>query len=92
MITFNFRLIDVFPNPVHDVLNIHYNANFATGDHLTVTITDATAKRLLLQRYATSGAGFITLHMPPGIANGIYILQVINDKGDKQSKKIFIHR
>lgn len=81
--------IQVFPNPlaVGQVLNLQVQASNSTN--LDVRLFD-TAGRLLQRDHYDVPAGEMTLKFHPGsIAKGIYMLQLVTDKGTR-TKRISI--
>jgi hypothetical protein len=91
-VNFNFRKIEIFPNPVQKQIYIRNNINFSNGDNLKIEISDFSGKVLYKQNASSSGSNIITLNIPSTISNGMYVIMVTNSKGDKQGDKIFINR
>ena len=91
-ITFNFRIIEIYPNPAQKQIYIRNNNNFSNGDNLKIELMDFGGKVLYRQTSSSIGANIITVNIPPGIANGMYVIMVTNSNGDKQGDKIFINR
>lgn len=91
-VTFNLRIIEIYPNPAHKQIFIRNNSNFSNGDNLKIELLDFSGKVLYRQTSLSSGADIITVNIPPKIANGMYVIMVTNSKGEKQGDKIFITR
>lgn len=91
-INFNLRKLEIFPNPARDKIYIHNNDNFSNGENLKVQLMDFSGKVVYNQIFKSKGVNIITINVPPQIANGMYIISVINSKEEKQGIKIFINR
>jgi len=91
-VTFNFRKIEIFPNPAAKQFYIRNNINFSNGDNLIIEILDFSGKVIYKQIATSSGANIITINIPPSMSNGMYVVMVTNSNGDKQGDKIFINR
>lgn len=90
-VRFNFRIIEIYPNPANKQIYIRNNNNFGNGEDLKIELMDFAGKTLYRQT-SSSNTNIITVNIPSGIANGIYIIMVTNSNGDKQGDKIFINR
>jgi len=92
IVNFNFRKIKIFPNPARDKIYIHNNDNFSIGDNLKIELMDFSGKIVYKQIFKTKGINIITINVPGGLANGMYIIMAINSKEEKQGDRIFINR
>ncbi len=92
LVDFNFRKIKIFPNPARDKIYIHNNDNFSFTDNLKIELMDFSGKVVYKEVFKTKDVNIITLNVPPALANGMYIIRVINSKEEKQGDKIFISR
>jgi len=76
----------VFPNPAKQTATLEFNA--ATQEKYTIEITDLTGKKVLTDKgVANAGNNVIRLKIV-NLASGIYIVNLINSKGAKQSIKL----
>jgi len=91
-VTFNFRKIEIFPNPANKQIYIRNNNNFSNGNNLKIELTDFAGKVVYKQTSPSMGSNIITVNIPPRIVNGMYIVIVTNSNGEKQGDKIFINR
>ncbi|HSZ86046.1 MAG TPA: T9SS type A sorting domain-containing protein [Puia sp.] len=89
-VTFNFSNIIIFPNPSTGVIYIQNNVNFSNNQSLNIEIINSLGQILL--RQTGSLGNIITLDLAPDIKNDVYIVKVINAKGQVQAKKIFVSR
>jgi hypothetical protein len=66
----------VFPNPVHDQININFHSEFAS--HLVITLSDIHGRPLIIKNtFCPSGRNQLTL--PVNVPSGIYLLRVQNE-------------
>ncbi|HET7116576.1 MAG TPA: T9SS type A sorting domain-containing protein, partial [Hanamia sp.] len=91
-VTFNFKKIEIFPNPANKQIYIRNNNNFSNGNNLKIELTDFAGKVLYKQTSSSLGANIITVNIPTNIVNGVYVVIVTNSNGEKQGAKIFINR
>jgi hypothetical protein len=79
------NLVDVFPNPARDVLNVKINAN--DSNKARIILTDLTGKQLILmQQDLKPGINYLTVQNP-GL-RGMYILTIVAD-GLSESRMLF---
>ena len=91
-VMFNFRIIEIYPNPAQKQIYIRNNINFSNGNDLKIELIDLDGKILYRQTSSSNSASIITVNIPANIANGIYFIIVANSNGDKQGARIFINR
>ncbi len=91
-VLFNFDKIEIFPNPANKQIYIRNNNNFSNGGNLEIELMDFAGKVLYKQDSPSFGENIITVNIPSNIINGVYVVMVINSKGEKQGDKIFINR
>jgi hypothetical protein len=89
-VTFNFSNIIIFPNPSTGIIYIQNNVNFNGNQPLNIEIINSLGQILLRETGAVGN--IITLNLAPDIKNDVYIVKVINAKGQVQAKKIFVSR
>lgn len=92
IVNFNVRKLKIFPNPARDKIYIQNNDNFSNGENLKIRLMDFSGKVVYQQIFKTKGVNIITLNVPQQIANGMYIIMVINSNEEEQGNKIFINR
>jgi hypothetical protein len=91
-VNLNIRKLKIFPNPARDKIYIQNNDNFSNGDNLKIQLMDFSGKVVYQQIFKTKEMNIITLNVPQQIANGMYIITVINSNEEKQGNTIFINR
>jgi hypothetical protein len=91
-VKFNFRKIEIFPNPAHHKIYIRNNNKFSNQQRLKIQLLDFSGKTLFSQTSKTNGEDIITFNIPSKIPNGMYLIMVTNLKGEKQGDKIWITR
>lgn len=91
-VNFDVRKLKIFPNPARDKIYIRNNDNFSNGENLKMQLMDFSGKVLYQQIFKTKDVNIITLNIPKPIANGMYIITLINSKEEKQGNTIFINR
>jgi hypothetical protein len=75
----SFNLINIYPNPVSDKLNI----NIKDNERSEITLTDIAARKLLQQKFTNS----ITINTEQ-LAKGIYIYELRNKNGVIKKGKV----
>ncbi len=91
-IAFNFNKLDIYPNPAHGHIYIHNNTYFTNNDKVNINLVNVDGQTVLNQEYTTAGGELITINVPPSIATGMYVLNITNANGSKQSSKIYIYK
>lgn len=76
------KQIHIFPNPASDV--IYLEISDWENQPIQLRVTDAFG-RLMFQRNSTSNAGALTLELPTDWPAGIYYLEALNEKGERQT-------
>ena len=90
IVSFSLAVIEIYPNPAQKIIYLKNNANFTNNEQMEVALVSPLGQRLSTQTVSTAGQSIITVHLPSGIANGVYFLKATNSKGDKQTWKIQI--
>jgi hypothetical protein len=91
-VKFNFKKIEIYPNPAQDKIYIRNNNKFSNGENLVIKLLDFSGKVLNKEIVKSYGADIITFNIPKRILNGIYIITVTNSAGEMQGDKVFINR
>lgn len=92
-VKFNLRKIIIYPNPAHDKIYIRNNTNFSKGDALNIQLLDLSGKVLYKQqKLAINGDNILIFNIPQKITTGMYLINVTNFKGEKQSSKVWISK
>ena len=68
--------LTVFPNPVHDKINVNFNTDYAT--HLMMTLSDIQGQPLIIKNIFCP-LGRNQLIMPVDVPSGIYFLHIQNE-------------
>ncbi len=91
-VSFNLNVMLVYPNPAEDKIYIQNNAHFTGNAMLHVALANV-AGAIIFKRTVASGAGNpISITLPTNISRGMYVLWLINNRGEKQGQKIYILR
>jgi len=90
-VRFNFRKIEIFPNPASNKIYIRNNSNFSNNQKLKIQLLDFSGK-VLFNKISEPTSNIITVNISPKISNGMYLLIVTNSKGEKQGDKVWITR
>jgi hypothetical protein len=91
-VKFDFRKIEIFPNPAHHKIYIRNNNKFSNHQFLKIQLLDFSGKVLFNQTSKGGDQNIITVNIPAKISNGMYLIIVTNSKGEKQGDKIWITR
>jgi hypothetical protein len=78
----------VFPNPVHDN-TVYVAANQWSNSDTTIALYTIQGQRLLEQHLTFSDSGLLTIQLPE-LKQGIYILNLTDNKGTRFHKKLII--
>ena len=76
------KQIHIFPNPASDV--IYLEISDWENQPIQLRVTDAFG-RLIFHQNPISNAGVLTLELPTDWPTGIYYLEAVNDKGERQT-------
>ena len=78
---FNGAKIEVYPNPVRDVLTVNYSV--ATSGYVSIRLMsqNGTVVQILEDGYLFTGDHTLRWHGASGLASGVYILQLKNKAG-----------
>ena len=69
------KALEVYNNPFYDQISIKLSSD--VSDQLSVTLTDMSGRIYLRQAYrAQAGNNFLNMYPSPGIAKGVYLLNV----------------
>ena len=90
--SFNFDVITLYPNPARGQIFIRNNDHFTDNRNLGVMLSDVSGRIVDRQTISTSGLSIITYQIPAHINQGMYVLWMVNDRGQKQGQKVFIIR
>jgi hypothetical protein len=80
---------NVFPNPARDLVNLSLGTD--AGSELTVRLISQNGQ-VLQEQKLMNAAGSIVTFAVSGYAQGNYLLEVIDDKGNIQTSKFIISR
>lgn len=82
------KIVRVWPNPTSGFLNVELIGSITNG--ITVELVNMTGKVLYECKIEASAKKHVQQINTSGIANGIYLLVIENDKGNRQIQKIII--
>ncbi len=92
-LSFNVFVLNVFPNPAKDQLLIRYYDDLGAGSKITIRLINNVGQTVYNEPSSIPvTSGTIVIDLPPIIKSGVYILQIINAKGDSHTKKLVIER
>lgn len=83
---------DVFPNPAKQQFTIKYKDDFDAGEKLSIQLTTAYGQLVYRQNSLSPTGNSIMVRLPAGIASGVYVLQLISEKGDTRTKQIVLEK
>ncbi len=89
-VSFNFDVMLVYPNPAKNKIFIQNNGHFTGNGQLRVTLADIEGNIIFRQTIATGDINPVSIPLPSRISQGMYVLWLINAKGQKQGQKIYI--
>ncbi len=82
-----FASLVVAPNPFSNAFNIEMNTS--NNEDLTIDILDLTGKTLFTQNTSISkGTNSISVDVANKLSQGLYLLQITNEKGQRITRKI----
>jgi hypothetical protein len=91
-VQFNFKKIQIFPNPAANRIYIRNNKYFNNGDVLKIQLIDFSGRVLYQHTSSLTEMDIITVNIPSKIINGMYVILVTNSNGEHQGDKVFINR
>ncbi len=86
------KSFQVFPNPARQQFMIKYKDDFATGSKVSIELTTTYGQLVYRQNNLYTANNTISVSLPAGIASGVYVLQLISEKGDTRTKQIVIEK
>lgn len=92
-LSFNTYVFNIYPNPAHSQLFIRYGDDLGTGKKITLQLINTNGQVVYQQAITPQGiANTTVINLPATISSGMYILQAINEKGDKKTRSLFIEK
>jgi len=92
-LSFNTYIFNIYPNPAHGQLFIRYKDDLGAGKTVTVQLINTAGQMVYQHNITVLGmANTIVLDVPKSIASGMYIVQAVNEKGEKRTRNLFIER
>lgn len=79
------RLIDVFPNPIDDYINIRLTTKATTA---TIKVQDASGKEILIATKKIPSTQLITIDNLSDLSAGVYLISVETNKGEQYCQKV----
>lgn len=90
---FNSIVFSVFPNPAQNQLFIKYNEYPQSGSTIQLQLVSMNGALVYDKNEILTGTDLpIIIQLPAFLKNGLYMLRVINAKGDVRMKKIMVQR
>ena len=77
---------EVYPNPAKQQFVIKYKDDFAAGSKVSIELTTTYGQLVYRQNNLYTTNNSINVSLPAGIASGVYVLQLISEKGDTRTK------
>ena len=79
-------VINVFPNPVNDYINIRLSSTF-TAKEATVQIFDSKGSLMVSKQFAISANKMLHLNDLSWLVDGAYMMRIVTDNGETFSRK-----
>ena len=89
---FDLNVMTFYPNPAHSVLYLQNNTHFTANGWLRVALANIDGAVVFSRRVSTAQSGPIRIELPSAIGDGMYVLWMVNERGEKQGQKILILR
>ncbi len=80
----NENLVDIFPNPTKDVVNIQVDLEETTSE-MMIQIYSVDGKQLMTQSYEAVKAGTFTINVQD-LTAGTYLMNIITDAGNRTKR------
>lgn len=92
-LSFNTYSFNIYPNPAKNQLFVRYSDDWGAGKTINIQLINTAGQVVYQHNIVTQGAAnTIVLNLPPSIAGGIYVVQAINEKGEKRTRNLFVER
>lgn len=92
-LSFNTYVFNIYPNPAREQLFIRYGDDLGAGKSITIQLINTLGQVVYQQALTVQGiANTMVIKLPANISSGMYILQAVNEKGDKKTRHLFIER
>lgn len=73
-VTINQNTLEISPNPVKDILHVHFKNKYYTDEKIVIKISDAMGRIVFEKRFSSSINEQIEINLS-GLSKGIYIMQ-----------------
>ncbi len=92
VVSFYHSIIDIYPNPTKGQLFIKVTKQLADNNELDVTVINNTGQIVYKTTIVGTGYNEEAINLPPSLVNGLYVVQVVNSKGQKEVKQVVLNR
>lgn len=92
-LSFNTYSFSIHPNPAKNQLFVRYSDDWGTGKTIAIQLINTAGQVVYQHNIATQGlANTVVLDLPASIAGGMYVVQAVNEKGEKRTRNLFVER
>jgi hypothetical protein len=92
-LSFNTYTFNIYPNPARTQIFLRYGDDLGAGRTITVQLINSAGQVVYQHNITAQGAAnTIVLDIPSSIASGMYLVQAVNEKGEKRTRNVFIER
>ncbi len=92
-LSFNTYVFNIYPNPAKDQLFMRYIDDLGTGKKINVQFINSIGEVVYQQEIMLqSVTGTIVINLPSSLISGLYMVQVVNAKGETRTRKLFVER
>lgn len=92
-LSFNTYIFNIYPNPARGQLFLRYGDDLGTGRTISIQLINTAGQVVYKHNVVIQGlANTIVLTLPPALSSGMYIVQAVNDRGEKRTRNLFIER
>lgn len=92
-LSFNTYSFSIHPNPAKNQLFVRYSDDWGTGKTIAIQLINTAGQVVYQHNIVTQGlANTVVLDLPASIAGGMYVVQAVNEKGEKRTRNLFVER
>ncbi len=92
-LSFNTYTFNIYPNPAHNQLFVRYGDDLGVGKKVSIQLINTLGVIVYQQQITLQGAAnTLVLGLPASISSGMYIVQAVNEKGEKRTRTLFVER
>ncbi|HWB26347.1 MAG TPA: T9SS type A sorting domain-containing protein [Chitinophagaceae bacterium] len=92
-LSFNTYIFNIYPNPARGQLFVRYVDDLGVDKTITVQLINSAGQIVYQHNVVVQGmANTVVLNLPASLAAGMYIVQAVNEKGEKRTRNLFIEK